>query len=97
MRIGMIMAALACLILGILPTMTIGWMDALSEQLVGDKITITAGEFGWLWLTPIAHERASYSAPIVLIVVLAVVLLAYILLHIRKAAVHRAPPLGLRL
>ncbi|MEK6680986.1 MAG: hydrogenase-4 subunit B [Nitrospirota bacterium] len=91
MRIGMIMAALACLILGILPTMTIGWMDALSEQLVGDKITITAGEFGWLWLTPIAHERASYSAPIVLIVVLAVVLLAYILLHIRKAAVHRAP------
>ncbi|MBI5181321.1 MAG: hydrogenase 4 subunit B [Nitrospirae bacterium] len=91
MRIGMIMAALACLILGVLPTYFIQWMDIIPEQLVGSNIATSAGEFGWLWLTPIAHERASYSAPIVLIVVLAVVLLAYILLHIRKAAVHRAP------
>lgn len=91
MRLGMIMAALACLALGILPTITIEWMDVLSEQLVGNKITITAGEFGWLWLTPISHERASYSAPVVLIAVLAVVLLAYILLHIRKGAIHRVP------
>ncbi|MBI3353275.1 MAG: hydrogenase-4 subunit B [Nitrospirae bacterium] len=91
MRSAMILTAVSCLVLGVVPTLIINWIDILPEQLIGSRIAASAGEFGWLWLTPIAHERASYSAPIVLIIVLAVVLLAYILLHIRKAAVHRAP------
>src|SRR5512135_410867 len=35
MRLGMGMAALTCLLLGIFPTLVIGWMDTVSEQLVG--------------------------------------------------------------
>ncbi len=91
MRSGMILTAISCLVLGVAPTLVINWIDVLPEQLIGDRIAASAGEFGWLWLTPIAHERASYSGPIVLIVVLAVLLLAYILLHVRKSAIHRAP------
>lgn len=91
MRSGMILAAISCLVLGVLPTLIINWIDILPEQLIGSRIAASAGEFGWIWLTPIAHERASYSGPIVLIIVLAVLLLAYILLHARKSAIHRAP------
>jgi len=91
MRLGMILPALMCLILGILPTMVIEWMDKISDELVGGKIATTAGAFGWLWLTPVAHERASYSGAIVFLWIIVVVMLVYILLHIRKTAIHRVP------
>jgi len=91
MRIGMLLSALTCLGLGILPTFVIDWMDALSEQLVGAKIASSATGLGWMWLTPIAHDRASYSGPIVFVGIMAVVVIAYVLLHSRPAAIHRVP------
>jgi hydrogenase-4 component B len=91
MRIGMFLAALTCLGLGILPTVVIDWMDVLPEQLVGSTISSSAGAFGWMWLTPIAHERASYSGPIVFLGILAVVVVTYLLLHSRRTAIHRVP------
>lgn len=91
MRLGMILTAFTCLILGILPTMVIEWMDKLSDGLVGGKIATTAGAFGWLWLTPLAHERASYSGAIAFLCITAVIGLVYILLHIRRTAIHRVP------
>ena len=60
-------------------------------MLVGGKIATTAGAFGWLWLTPVAHERASYSGAIVFLWIIVVVMLVYILLHSRKTAIHRVP------
>ena len=65
MRIGMMLAAATCLLLGILPTLFIGWMDTIPVQLVGSTISASAGTYGWLWLTPVAPERASYSGIIV--------------------------------
>ncbi len=91
MRLGMILAALMCLFLGILPTAIIEWMDILTEQLVGDKIGTTAGAFGWMWLTPIASERASYSGSTVFLGILAVVAVVYLLLHVKPSAIHRVP------
>src|SRR3989338_8681945 len=91
MRIGIILPPLICLILGILPAMVIEWMDKISDELVGGKIATTAGAFGWLWLTQVAHERASYSGAIVFLWIIVVVMLVYILLHIRKTAIHRVP------
>jgi NADH:ubiquinone oxidoreductase subunit 5 (subunit L)/multisubunit Na+/H+ antiporter MnhA subunit len=90
MRIGMILAALTCFCLGILPTVVIDWMDAIPERLVGSTIASSATGFGWMWLTPVSHERASYSGPIVFFGILAVFLIAYILLHTRPTAVHRS-------
>jgi len=91
MRIGMMLASLSCLALGVLPTVVIQWMDPLAEELVGGTIAASASGFGWMWLTPIAAERASYSAPIAFLGILAVVIITYVLLHARPGAIHRVP------
>jgi hydrogenase-4 component B len=91
MRAGMIMAAFTCLCLGIFPTFMIDWLDTIPQQLLGAKIGTTAGALGWMWLTPIANERASYSGPIVFCGILAVVIIAYVLLHVKPGAIKRVP------
>ena len=91
MRIGMMLTALTCFGLGILPTVVINWMDVLPAQLVHGTVATSAGRFGWMWLTPIAPERASYSGFNVCITILGVVLIAYLLLHGKRSAVHRVP------
>ncbi|MFI5294128.1 MAG: hydrogenase 4 subunit B [Thermodesulfovibrionales bacterium] len=91
MRLGMIMAALTCFCLGIFPTLVIGWMDSIPEQLVGTGLVTSAGTFGWMWLTPVAYERASYSGPIVFFGILSVVVAAYFLLHVKPGAIKRVP------
>jgi NADH:ubiquinone oxidoreductase subunit 5 (subunit L)/multisubunit Na+/H+ antiporter MnhA subunit len=91
MRIGMLLAALTCLGLGVFPTIVIQWMDPLAEDLVGGTIAASASGFGWMWLTPIAAERASYSAPVAFLGILSVVVVTYLLLHTRPGALRRAP------
>ena len=91
MRIGMLGAALSCLALGVLPSFVIAWLDIIPQALVGDTIGQSAHEFGWLWLTPVAAQRASYSAPIVLLGISVVVAAVYIISHVRKTSVRRAP------
>jgi hydrogenase-4 component B len=91
MRIGMLLASLSCLALGVLPTVVIQWMDPLAEMLVGGTIAASASGFGWMWLTPIAAERASYSAPVAFLGILSVVVVTYLLLHARPGALHRVP------
>jgi hydrogenase-4 component B len=91
MRLGMACAAVSCLALGVLPTWVIGWLDIIPMRLFNGQIASSAGTFGWMWLTPSSHERASYSAPMVCIGILAVVAVTYFLLHVRGAAIRRAP------
>ncbi|MBI1912153.1 MAG: hydrogenase 4 subunit B [Deltaproteobacteria bacterium] len=91
MRLGMIMAALACLALGVFPTFVIGWMDVIPEMLVEAKISTSANASGWLWLTPVAAERASYSAPLVFLGVLAIILAIYKAFRSKSMPVRRVP------
>jgi formate hydrogenlyase subunit 3/multisubunit Na+/H+ antiporter MnhD subunit len=91
MRIGMLLASLTCLALGVFPTFMIKWLDPLAEDLVGGTIAASASGFGWMWLTPIAAERASYSAPIAFLGILSVVIITYLMLHSRPGAIRRAP------
>jgi len=91
MKLGMLMAAVLCLGLGILPVVVIDWMDTVPEQLVGTSIGSTAGAFGWMWLTPVAQKHASYSGPIVFFVILSVIVLAFLLLHVRPGSIKRVP------
>ncbi|MEK7812430.1 MAG: hydrogenase 4 subunit B [Candidatus Desantisbacteria bacterium] len=91
MRIGMILPAIMCLLLGIMPTIIIQWLDVISTALIGDTITPTAGAFGWLWLTPISYQRASYSGFMAFGFLCLFIGLTYLFLHIRKGAIHRAP------
>lgn len=91
MLTGMLLAAVTCLGLGVFPTYLISWMGPITKDLVGGTISSSAAGFGWMWLTPIAAERASYSAPLTFLVILVVVVATYLLLHARPGAVRRAP------
>lgn len=91
MRLGMLLAALTCFGLGIVPTLVISWMDILAQRLVGAKLATSAGALGWMWLTPYSPERASYSGFSIFFGITFVVLVTYLLLHARKATIHRVP------
>jgi len=91
MRSAMMMAALTCLFLGILPTLYIEWMDILAERLVGAKLAASAAAGGWMWLTPVAPERASYSGIVVFMGILAIYGIVYFILHVNPGKIHRRP------
>lgn len=91
MRAGMALAAVSCLLLGVFPTLVINWMDSITQKMLGATISSSASGFGWMWLTPISHERASYSAPIAFFGILGVVAIVYVLLHTRTGAIRRGP------
>jgi hydrogenase-4 component B len=91
MRTGMLLAATACLCLGIFPTMVIGWMDIIPEQLLGSRISTSAGAAGWMWLTPIAPERASYSGPVVFFGFILIFAASYFILHVKAGKIQRGP------
>ena len=71
MRAAQAWLALLCLLLGVLPVPVINLIDAVPRQLFGTGLE-QATAHGWLWLTPIAPETASYSPPLVLLVLLLV-------------------------
>jgi formate hydrogenlyase subunit 3/multisubunit Na+/H+ antiporter MnhD subunit len=71
---GMLVAqgtlAVLCLVFGVLPTTFVGIIGTVTESLL-DRPIVAATRHGWLWLTPISPETASYSAPLVMLGVLA--------------------------
>lgn len=91
MRAGMLMAAAACLFLGIFPTLVIGWMDVIPGRLVGSEISASAGAYGWMWLTPVAAGRASYSGPVVFLGFILIFAAVYFALHVKAGRIHRGP------
>ena len=54
-----------------MPVFFILQIDNIALLLVGRYLGSTAGSSGWLWLTPVAAERASYS-PMILFFILVV-------------------------
>jgi len=76
-RAGMALLALACVALGLLPVPMVGKMDPIAQLLVGGTLGEKVMESGWLWLAPVAPERASYSPIIFFVVIAFVVLVAF--------------------
>lgn len=64
MRAGQTVLAAGCVLLGILPTTVVALLSVIPEQILGHGLP-QATAHGWLWLTPVAPETASYSAPFV--------------------------------
>lgn len=96
MRIGQAILAVLCLGLGVLPTLVVALLARVSKFLLGSDLP-SASAYGWLWLTPISAEKASYSAPIVFLgIALAVLAWFYVYLRLRPerktAPVPRVPP-----
>jgi formate hydrogenlyase subunit 3/multisubunit Na+/H+ antiporter MnhD subunit len=91
MLTGMILTAITCLCLGIFPAVFIDWMDVVPEQLVGARLSVSATASGWMWLTPVAQERASYSGFIVFLGGLFVYGVVYVVLHVNPGKIRRGP------
>jgi len=80
MQFAQIILAACCLLFGVLPTWTIGALSSISQSLLGQGLP-EATAHGWLWLTPIAPETASYGAPMVLLGLVLAWLLAWLWFH----------------
>lgn len=67
-RIGILTAqavlAGLCLLSGVFPTTIISGLSYITESLIGQSLS-SATSKGWLWLTPVSPEVASYSAPLI--------------------------------
>jgi formate hydrogenlyase subunit 3/multisubunit Na+/H+ antiporter MnhD subunit len=90
-RAGLVWLAGGCIALGLAPVSVIGIIDSVSSQLLGKALGASAT--GWMFLTPISPERASYAPFLFLLVILAVWLLTW--LAVRRfyhGQVRRAPP-----
>jgi hydrogenase-4 component B len=85
MRTAMASLALLCVLFGVFPTSVIGALASIPAMLVGQSPPSATTE-GWLWLTPISPEIASYSAPLV---ALALAATALVFLFVRWRALPR--------
>lgn len=93
MKFAQMVLALCCLLFGIFPTWTLAALSHISQSLLGETLPeATAG--GWLWLTPIAPQTASYGAPLVLLGLAFAWLLAWLWFHPqrRRTPLRRAAP-----
>ena len=86
MRAGQGLLAALCLVLGVFPTWVLQVINVVPQQILGSELP-QATAHGWLWLTPISATTASYSAP--LVVVLLALLAGLALWALRRGAVHR--------
>ncbi len=68
MRAGQGMLALLCLLAGVLPTPIIELINEVPQQVLGAGL-VEATAHGWLWLTPVSPNVASYGAPLVALAV----------------------------
>jgi len=70
---GMVLAqallASLCLLFGVLPTATVTAFNHVTQGLTGHSLSVATAH-GWLWLTPISADTASYGAPLVLLGIL---------------------------
>jgi len=89
-RIGLVWLALGCVLLGVLPTIVVGALRTVAEQLSGDSLPSPSAP--WWLLIPMPARQTSYSAPIFLVALTTVVVLT--VLSVRRfyhRRVRRAP------
>ena len=70
-RIGMLCMVVACFALGLFPSFVILQLDFVTEMLVHHSLASSAVKNGWLLLTPIQAERASYGPLILFFIIVA--------------------------
>jgi formate hydrogenlyase subunit 3/multisubunit Na+/H+ antiporter MnhD subunit len=78
--------AVLCILAGLLPTRVIELIDVVPRQILGVGLPEASAD-GWLWLAPISHETASYSAPLATLLLLAIAALA--VWALRRGGVRR--------
>jgi NADH:ubiquinone oxidoreductase subunit 5 (subunit L)/multisubunit Na+/H+ antiporter MnhA subunit len=92
-RAGLVWLALACTLLGLLPAQIVALIDPVTRTLVGDGVGPQVAANGWLFLAPVASDRASYSPLLFLLLVAASYALAFVLVRrLYHGRVRRAAP-----
>jgi len=92
-QLGMGWLAALCLLLGLLPVWVIELMDPIAVSLLNHSLVSATAATNWLWLTPVAPERASYSPVVFLVVIAAAVLAAFALGRLLyHGRLRRTPP-----
>jgi formate hydrogenlyase subunit 3/multisubunit Na+/H+ antiporter MnhD subunit len=90
-RIGLVWLAIGCFALGLLPTFVVGDLRIVVQQLSGD--VLSSGQAPWWLLVPLPQRHVSYSAPIFLITLAAVVVLTIFLVRrLYHQRVRHVPP-----
>jgi len=90
MKAGMAIPAISCLFLGLSPVLVIPLLDSIPQALLHASLSDSVHAHGWLWMTPVDVERASYSAPIVLLGMLMLGGLTFWLLHPKGTRIRRS-------
>jgi hydrogenase-4 component B len=80
MRLSQVLLAACCLGFGIFPTWTVRAINGIAESLLGTGLP-SATDKGWLWLTPVSPQTASYGAPAVFLGILLSWLIVFVFLH----------------
>jgi hydrogenase-4 component B len=91
MLTGMGLLAVLCLVLGVLPTTVVGVLKAVPQLLIGEIPTHMTAH-GWLWLTPVSADVASYSAPLVLAGIAITFIIGRLLLRRNANPIRRSAP-----
>jgi hydrogenase-4 component B len=92
MRTGQGLLAACCALLGVLPIFVVDLITRIPEAILSVSLP-QATSHGWLWLTPISPDTASYSAPwLVLILVLVAGATALMLRRGTVRRVRRSDP-----
>src|SRR5688572_3819428 len=81
-QLGMAWLAALCVLLGLAPVWIIGLMDPIARELLDYTLSYSGVAAHWLWLTPVAPERASYSPLFFLMVIVTVFLLSFWLVRV---------------
>jgi hydrogenase-4 component B len=90
-RVGLIWLAVGCFALGLLPTLVIDALQIVVQELSGD--TLPSARAPWWLLVPLPGRRASYSAPVFLMALVAVlVLTVFAVRHFYHRRARRAAP-----
>jgi formate hydrogenlyase subunit 3/multisubunit Na+/H+ antiporter MnhD subunit len=80
--------ATLCLVFGLLPTTVVLIIGRVTESLLHHPIAAATGQ-GWLWLTPVSPETASYSAPLVMLgIVVAIMAWACVWFWLRQIRIR---------
>jgi hypothetical protein len=92
-RIGLVWLASGCVLLGLLPAQVIALIDPVTQVLVGNGIGREVAAHGWVFLAPVAPERASYSPLLFLLLVSGSFALAFVLVRrLYHGRIRRAAP-----
>lgn len=92
MLAGPALLAGCCVLFGVLPTPLVQALGPVTRQLAGIELPSISAH-GWLWLTPVSAEVASYAPPLVLLAIVGVGWLCFYLLYRRTGLEpRRAPP-----